>query len=465
MIQHLAFDSRFDDSSSPFLRSERQRPLRVTFHTSSFDDLPRIEAEALEALSQLSHLSEIEALGTRPSVLPYLEVGNSVDGADWVPVTVMRETGRTVTGVRFPEQWLRIAAKLVNQVDPHHPKVQSAFQDIVTVRSHCSLRRDILVTYSPLLLEHQTDWYIRDANPRTPSDAAKIVGLFLRSRDNYTYYAEEHKTMSLDRGLFYLGLVHHRLPSMWRYLSACGQAEKIRGDDILYLGQSILVRCIRALEARDAVGVQFYLPQNNNTRDAMMYHFEYLLLLLTGAFDAQARVAHRAYGVKRPSEFGADFRKSRFLSGMKTGGGDKLCSLVSSDRFKNIDTLLRKPRNTIHGAGFPPFAVLTEDQQQASFVTVLPNYEQDLRKAAEQCDSLEHWGLLLSPTNELQIEPYTYSVALVDACFEFIDQIASATDITGLFPSGHDVPALPEGPPENRGVFQEDVCRRLAILG
>jgi hypothetical protein len=43
-----------------------------------------------------------------------------------------------------------------------------------------------------------------------------------------------------------------------------------------YLGNSILDRCVRVLQARDEVGFQFYKRQDNSTRDAMLYHFDYL---------------------------------------------------------------------------------------------------------------------------------------------------------------------------------------------
>jgi hypothetical protein len=41
-----------------------------------------------------------------------------------------------------------------------------------------------------------------------------------------------------------------------------------------------------------------------------MYHFDYLTLLLAGALDAQAVVAHRAYEVGKPPESKAGFRKT-----------------------------------------------------------------------------------------------------------------------------------------------------------
>jgi hypothetical protein len=69
--------------------------------------------------------------------------------------------------------------------------------------------------------------------------------------------------------------MRHRLPALWRYFSACLQSESIRQDGISGLGESVLTRSVRAIQARDEIGQQFYVAQGNNTRDAMMYHFDY----------------------------------------------------------------------------------------------------------------------------------------------------------------------------------------------
>jgi len=87
---------------------------------------------------------------------------------------------------------------------------------------------------------------------------------------------------SFSRGRFYWVLARNKLPNMRRYFSGCVYAGAVRKDDTLYLGQSVLMRCARALEARDAIGFNFYIPQNNDVRDAIMYHFDYLMLLLSG---------------------------------------------------------------------------------------------------------------------------------------------------------------------------------------
>jgi hypothetical protein len=254
---------------------------------------------------------------------------------------------------------------------------------------------------------------------------------------------------------------------MWRYFSACVETEKVRHDDIVNLGESILSRCVRALQARDAIGEQFYVPQNNNTRDSMMYHFDYLTLVLAGAFDAQARVAYRAYKINRPTERNASFRNAssqgrEFIQALKCCGANDLHDLVSEQRFQALMTLIYELRNTIHGAGLHTCAYESSEQPQVSFISVPDEYADKLWRAVEQCDSPEKWGF--RRMHKLLFEPYTYSVVLVEESLKLIDAVATATDVGGLFPEGYAIRRLIDAPPEDR-TFSSNIRKRLAVLG
>lgn len=454
--------SATNEPPSPFLRGKTERPLKLTFHSSSFAEASVEEAEAIETLRQLSHLPAIEPLDTESGALPHLKIESFEKDAPYIPTTVTGPKGTTHSGIDYPAQWLQFAAQLANQVDPLNPETQTTLDDLLIARAHYQHKSDILVTLSPRLLLHRSKTFIREANPRRPSEAAQIVGLFLRSRGDYTWQIQHNTQCTLDRGLFYWVLVRHRLSNMWRYFSSCVNAESRRGDDILYLGQSILVRCARSLGARDAIGGQFYIPQDNNVRDVIMYHFDYLTLLLSGALDAQARVACRAYGIKHFNERSTSFRRDKFLSALRDRGAIDLYNLGSGEKFKALMTLLYELRNTIHGAGLPTLAYQEGGKPVTSFVTVLPEYSDKLWEAAERCWSPEKWGL--TRINGVQLEPYTYAVNLVGECFSQINAIAAATDVSGLFPSGHDIAFLLDKPP-NDNVFNEHIRKRLAILG
>src|SRR4051812_40346326 len=103
--------------------------------------------------------------------------------------------------------------------------------------------------------------------------------------------------------------MRRRLPGMWPVFGACVHAEKARQDNIVGLGGSILQRCARALEARDIIGAQYYCGPSYCDHDRMLYHFDYLTVLLVGALDALARVVHRTYSLTNPEEWQVSWRK------------------------------------------------------------------------------------------------------------------------------------------------------------
>ena len=207
MIERLQHSARPDKAPTAFCRGSGERSLEVTFHTASLAECSYAETEALEALHQLAQLEEIEAYGTERGAFPWTEVSAPIEEGSDIPFTV-REDQEVVlwSAVWNSSQWLKLATQLTGNEDPTHTSVQALLHDLILARAHCQLGRDLLVTLSPNLLAHRTVRPISECNPRTPSAAAQIVGLFLRSRDNYTYFAGRHEHRLLDRGLFFLVL-------------------------------------------------------------------------------------------------------------------------------------------------------------------------------------------------------------------------------------------------------------------
>ena len=364
MIQQIKWGAfRSGEPTSPFSRSSTERPIRITFYSSSFTMAAEAELQAVDLLRELARLPGIEAIDTQPGSLPYLEIGDHSPGASTIPITVIHGRNRkTRSAIQAPEALFKASGPL-ESFDP-----QAAFRDFLIARANHHLDYDILITLSPYLLSNRDKPYLRCVNPRTPLEAVKIIGLLLRTRGNYIFESAPNYFRVFDRRSIYNVLLRHKLPSMWRYVDACVHAEAVRGDGIAYLGESILIRCARALEARDEIGVRFYLPQNNGTRDGIMYHFDYLTLLLIGAFDAQARVARWVYGINQPDERNTGFRREKFLKALKRSGGMSLYNLVADRYFSDLMVLLMGIRNSIHGAVWPPIAYGGFTEPEESFI-------------------------------------------------------------------------------------------------
>lgn len=464
MIERINWaGSGLGNKNCPFSCGNVDRPLRITFHTSSFEGAPLEEEEAIRALRELSNLPEIEALDTEEGTLPYIKIEAIQDSENGIPLTVHSDRGLTYSYIPHLQQLRRSASALARKAKLSKFDIDVVLNDLIVAEAHYQRRQDILVTRSIHILNNRRKHLSRYVNPRTPIEAAKIVGLFLRSRENYTWKAGKNFSKRFDRGLFYLILSRHRLPNMWKYLSACVAAEKFRDDNIRELGQSILLRCVRAIEARDAIGAQFYIPQNNITRDIIMYHFDYLTLLLAGALDAQSRVAHRAYRINRPKERYTGFRKNDFIKALGDNEAKELYDIISSQSFEDLMTLLYELRNTIHSAAMKSFVSGRKNRLEYSFIKVLPEHKELLWHTAERYSSPKKWGLI-KIHDDIRMEPYIYAVTLVSECFKFIDAIASATEITRLFPDAVSIPILREKAPEDN-IYGENIRRRLEILG
>jgi len=462
MIDHIEWNRarHFGELPSPFVRGKGERPLRITLHSDSLANLSGKEKDAAKVLKELSYLPEVEAVETKSGERPYLSIGLPDPKENAIPIQIVTEGQVSMlAAISNARQLPLIAASLIGQPDPKHQDATSMLNDLIIARAHCSVGRDILVTSAPLLLKHRNKRGLHEANPRTPLEAAQIVGLFLRSRDIYTYAAAPKSKYSFDRGLFYWVLVRYRLPSMWRYFSACVTAGKEKDNDLLGLGESILVRCVRALEARDAIGIQFYMPQNKTDSDQMMYHFDYLTLVIAGAIDAQARVANIAYQIG--DDRWASFRGKTFVKALKSKGAQELHDLVNEQRFKDVTTLLYDLRNTIHAAALKIVTYQKEAGPRHSLIKVPANLNKSIWEATERLGSPELWGLSEKKPFGIFLEPYSYATTLLKEGFGVIDTIAAATNFKHLLPNIEPFPPVKDTGPVDSPFRQGE---RIALL-
>jgi len=476
MIECIKWPQNPTEPPSPFLKAEVQRRIRITFHEQELIALPPKEQEALTALQDLSGLPEIDAFQTGIGNLPQLQISDLDDATDSIHVSGNGEEA----SISNAHQLRGIAAQLVNQADLNQPAAKNMLEDLITARAHHALNRDILITNSNRLIRNRMSPPVREANPCRPSEAAQLIGLFLRSRDNYSWSANRR----LGRGLYYSILVHNRIPNLQRYRIECAKAGEVRNDDTSYLGQSVFDRCVRVLQARDAIGEQFYIPQSNETQATMMSHFDHLTLELNGVFDAQARVAHRAYRIdlstqkrkgfnvwhairaaicrppslRRPDEWGVSFLDENFRKSLRLANAVQLAAMISESRVQYVLKILSILRNTIHGAGLQMTAYRREPESEKSYVQIPADYAGKLWRAAQNAGPREGWGLF-QEHGETWLEPFTCSVQLVTECFDLVDKVCGATDLSGLFPSGQ-IPKISQPAP-----FEEEIKKRLVVLG
>jgi hypothetical protein len=281
-------------------------------------------------------------------------------------------------------------------------------------------------------------------------------------RRGYLFEVSPNHFLELDRRSIYKKLLRNQLPNLSYYIRACAHAESFGATGITYLAESALVRCTRALQARDEIGALFYKPQSNESRDAIMYHFDYLALLLAGTFDAQARIARLVYEMRDIDERNAGFHLKQFKKAVRMSNALELYRLISNQQFLDLRTMLYDLRNSIHAAIWPTIASENYRDLEESFIKVPVHYQDKLWQAALRLGSPNNWGLVRDP-EFLLLEPYTYAVTLVKECFRQIDEITKLTNVRRLLPPNFEMSPLRDKTPYDESVF-EFVQQRVELL-
>ena len=441
MIQSVIWpDPSMGEFRSPFARGEKERPLRLSLHIQSLKNLPEEQSAAYQAIRELGGVDLVEVFSTDEDAFPHWRFMPSVERDGYLHIEVLRD------GTHLS---LHAGVLLEVELRGENPS-DLGRNDALLARAHSALHRDIFVTASPLLMGSREKF--TRSNIHSPVEAARLVGLFLRSRGDWTYRKVGVAKCLTSRHSFYWVLSRMRLPALWRYFSACVCAKEFLGDQILYLGQSILERSSRALQARDAVGVQFYLPQDHGVGDEIMYHFDYLLLLLVGILDALAKIAAVVYGITI-KDHNVGFRNETFLKALRKSGAENLFKVIKSEKCQCLMVMLHTLRNTIHNAGLTATLAQTPWKERL-LIGVPTGLQKKLWEATVTLGTPDEWGIsqeerqLYDPSSgqtsretKMQIEPYSYASRLVSEWFGLINQVADSTEVEKLF-EGQKLPDL-----------------------
>ncbi len=448
---------------NPLIKSSYHHPIRITLHSESLSELTGKEADAVSLLRELGNLHEVEILDTRPGMFHHIEIGDTDNKRGIIPVKeILNGKSTECTPIRHPRQWQTIAASLLGQSNLDHPDVVTLFNLILMTQAHHTLKGDILVTSSPALHKYRGENVMKRANPRTPIEAIKIVGLYLRSHDNYTIKATPppKATHELDELSFYLELVNSKLPNMWKYRMACHAADELLGNNVGKIADSCQMRCVRALQARDAIGIQFYWSKGSYDIENILHHFEDLLINLAGALDSQAAIANCTYG--SPSKGSRiNFRDGGLKKTIRENGTGELYQLINEKRFIDVCKMLYYLRKTIHAASLEMVVFSKESGRRQFLIWLQTDSDRTILDAAERLGSVDRWGLIKEPMGWF-LEPYSYALALVEECFDLIDSIAKTTDIELFFSNEREMPKLKERPAAD---YPPNQASRVELLG
>ncbi len=310
--------------------------------------------------------------------------------------------------------------------------VEAALQrrrDVVAAQvADQALKADLFVTARPYLLATKLG-VTREAVVCSVEEALALVGLYLRTQGEYLL--DDHSRYG--RGLYFWVAARALLPAGWRWFSACVQHSS-GGGDLIGLGESALRRVTRALMVRDSVHVRLCRPQDHDVAEEGLADLDEVCVLLMGALDAAARVAHRALGLSPGGEFGAGWQKTKSGGWLDQVGAvepDLQARVATGTDGQYVLTVLRLLRNTVHGAALRSLQSQSSGKPSETLVIVPDGERAEIKTALEALGGAEGWGGR-TLAGALVFEPGVVVDRLCQAVIPLLDDVMRLTPVERL---------------------------------
>jgi hypothetical protein len=266
------------------------------------------------------------------------------------------------------------------------------------------------------------------------SEALALVGLYLRSQQAFIIWrgSDGTGTFTMNGGLYFWVGTRELLPSAWRWFAACVHQSSTTNDQtLLELGESLLRRVQRALEARDRFHQAFNLPQNNDTARSVLSELDAILVTLMGAVDASARVAHQVLGLSGTPR-NAGWQNSRqWLPTVATAEPGLAALFDSGSEHFHALAILRIMRNSVHGQMIRSIAVQQSGRMLETAIMLPAGDETEIMTAMDALGGRSSWGASKGPSRCL-IDPGTFIEILFPRVLTLLNEVMDNTPVEQL---------------------------------
>jgi hypothetical protein len=266
----------------------------------------------------------------------------------------------------------------------------------------------IFITQNNVLLKNRL-WFESDfqvqLNIMSIDEASIFLDLFFKKIKKYL----ARGNYIINKGRWYEFSLRSKIP----YLNA--------GDPII---ATLTYRMKYALMALDEMGFQYYQGVNNDRLDDTLYHFNYLIPLITGIFDNLA--------LKTNDRLGINFSdKQRQQISLKNK--DFLKQIDEKDHAlrmlieKNVDliNLIYLFRNSVVHREWPERLHFSKaGQWEANVVKISKEIIDEIRLCGDKkskYDDISKWGIY-TVDNDSLLEPYHFSFEVLKMLVLFIDE-------------------------------------------
>jgi hypothetical protein len=287
----------------------------------------------------------------------------------------------------------------------------------------------VLVTSNKTLLSNRR-WFEshfpgRPLNIATVEEAKEIMDLFAKYRGKY----HVSSNFTVNKGGWYWHSFRSKIPNY------------NVGDSIL---EAFASRFVHLLMSIDEIGFQYYSGANNDTMEAMIYHFNYFISLVSGIFDNLAIRTKNQLGIK----FDGDSIDSRtslnpkagkdFLKALRERNPTLRQHITNYVHFIKLIYALREV--VIHREMLPKSVFMQVDERwKANFIDVDATIMDLITKCDEKArvyKPITVWGVYSEIPGRHFLEPYHFSKAaatsLVPFCNNFLHLLGFGDFIEAL---------------------------------
>jgi len=328
-----------------------------------------------------------------------------------------------------------------------------------------AVQSDVFITDRKYLLEERRFKEDRGLTVCSAEEAVTLLSLYLRAQGEYVIAMPSPRIRhTFNRGLFYWVGTREVLPESWRWFSACvHHASGSGGDKLQRLGGSVLSRIQRAIEARDRVHIALNRITSNDINDDALGNLDHVLMLLMGAIDASARVAHYALGLTTQEKY-AGWQND----GWKKQVNDiapRLSALFNSESCHSSTLqILRLLRNSVHGEALQGITLLAEGRQDT--VMRLPKSDEAvILLAMDATGGRDKWGYRPFAPGHDNIQPALLVDMLIEQAIALLNDVMKETPVERLSnieaANLTNKPPKPDGDKQRGDVFSE--WNRLVI--
>ncbi len=299
-----------------------------------------------------------------------------------------------------------------------------------------SERKTILVTERKKLL-NRLNW-AKNGFPKLPAhsiigpdEAMIFIDLYCKAKNKFliapNFYA--------NRGLWYLYSLKTKLPNYQQAWSVIvfGDKHLPQKEEFMEITASLGDRITDMLMAIDEIGMNYYADVNNDTQDAIIYHFNYWITLFTGVFDSLAWISKYRYQIDFDQFERIGLRKNRQkdFTNLLFQKNNRIKTFLSKN--SSVINLMYDPRDlVIHRARLKGLRFDNRNENFYFNMVRIPKefFDQIVTLSKEKGDTLGKWGHYKSH-GEYFLEPYRFVKKVTPKLIDFVNEYLGLLDFDG----------------------------------